>query len=59
MRRQELAAAVVGEGLRPILAEGLADGLAALLEAGWDVDPMKRPTAAQLAAQIRQLQVNE
>lgn len=56
--RQELAAAVVGEGLRPILADDLPEGLPVLLTACWSAEPSERPTAAALAAELRRLQGN-
>lgn len=51
--RQELAAAVAAEGLRPILAQDMPPQLARLLEAAWQLQPEQRPTAAQLEAALR------
>ena len=50
--RQELAAAVVGEGLRPLAAASTPAPLQQLLEACWQRDPAARPTAAQLVATL-------
>ena len=52
-RRQELAAAVAAEGLRPILALDTPPQLGCLLEAAWQLQPEQRPTAAQLEAVLR------
>ena len=52
-RRQELAAAVAAEGLRPILALDTPPQLGCLLEAAWQLQPEQRPTAAQLEAELR------
>ncbi len=52
MCRQELAAAVAAEGLRPILAPDTPTELAALLEAAWQLQPAARPAAVQLEAQL-------
>ena len=51
--RQELAAAVAAEGLRPIVAQDTPPQLARLLEAAWQLQPEQRPTAAQLEAELR------
>jgi hypothetical protein len=53
--RQELAAAVAAEGLRPILAPDTPPQLAALLEAAWQLDPAARPTSAQIEGQLRRI----
>ena len=53
--RQELAAAVAAEGLRPILAPDTPAPLAALLEAAWQLAPGARPTAAHLEAELAAL----
>ena len=53
--RQELAAAVAAEGLRPILAPDTPPQLARLLEAAWQLQPEQRPTAAQLEAKLRSI----
>jgi serine/threonine protein phosphatase PrpC len=50
--RQELAAAVAAEGLRPTLAEGAPPALAALLRACWAAAPAERPAAAAVAAAL-------
>ena len=52
-RRQDLAAAVAAEGLRPILALDTPPQLGCLLEAAWQLQPEQRPTAAQLEAVLR------
>ncbi|KAF8055592.1 SEC13B [Scenedesmus sp. PABB004] len=46
--RQELAAAVAAEGLRPSLPRGGPAGLAELLASAWQRDPAARPSAAAL-----------
>ncbi len=53
--RQELAAAVAAEGLRPILASDTPRELAALLEAAWQLQPAARPSAEHLEAELRAL----
>ncbi|CAL5221159.1 g3298 [Coccomyxa viridis] len=53
--RQELAAAVAAEGLRPILAPDTPPQLARLLEAAWQLQPEQRPTAAQLEGELRSI----
>lgn len=53
--RQELAAAVAAEGLRPIMALDTPAKLAALLEAAWQLRPETRPAAADLEAALRLL----
>ncbi|CAL8468340.1 g7880 [Coccomyxa elongata] len=53
--RQELAAAVAAEGLRPILAPDTPRELAALLEAAWQLQPAARPSAEHLEAELRAL----
>ena len=55
MCRQELAAAVAAEGLRPILAPDTPAPLAALLEAAWQLAPGARPAAARLEAELAAL----
>lgn len=54
--RQELAAAVVGEGLRPLAAATTPPPLQGLLDACWQRDPAARPTAAQVVAALSQMQ---
>ena len=53
--RQELAAAVAAEGLRPILARDTPPQLARLLETAWQLRPGQRPTAAQLETELRSI----
>lgn len=50
--RQELAAAVCAEGLRPLTRDDTPPPLLALLEACWHVQPTARPTAAHVAAAL-------
>ena len=52
MHRQELAAAVAAEGLRPPLEPSLPSELKALLEQSWHADPRQRPTAAALVDKL-------
>jgi serine/threonine protein phosphatase PrpC/serine/threonine protein kinase len=53
--RAELAAAVVGAGLRPSVGAAAPPALAALLEEAWAADPAARPGAAEVAARLRAL----
>jgi serine/threonine protein phosphatase PrpC len=57
--RQELAAAVASEGLRPLLPKAAPEGYRQLLTACWQLDPEQRPTAAAVrdavAALLQQL----
>jgi serine/threonine protein phosphatase PrpC len=57
--RQELAAAVASEGLRPLLPKAAPEGYRQLLTACWELDPHQRPTAAAVrdavAALLQQL----
>ena len=53
--RQELAAAVAAEGLRPTLHPGTPPALAALLQACWERQPEARPVAAAVAEQLATL----
>lgn len=46
--RQELAAAVAAEGLRPTVPPGTPPALRALLRACWAADPAARPSGAHL-----------
>lgn len=55
--RQELAAAVVGEGLRPLAGESTPEALQSLLDACWQREPSSRPTASQIVAALSQMQV--
>ncbi len=55
--RQELAAAVVGEGLRPLPPTGLPADLQKLLDSCWAAEPKQRPSFDQLAAELRRIQV--
>ena len=53
--RQELAAAVAAESLRPIMAADTPPELGCLFEAAWQLHPGQRPTAAQLEAKLQSL----
>ncbi|KAK9833258.1 hypothetical protein WJX81_000555 [Elliptochloris bilobata] len=53
--RQELAAAVAAEGLRPTQASGAPSALNCLLAACWALDPAARPTAAVAADELARL----
>ncbi len=53
--RQELAAAVAAEGLRPMLPRRCPPGLAALLGRCWDADPGRRPSFAAVRAELEAL----
>ena len=50
--RQELAAAVVSEGLRPILSPTTPDAMLAVLDAGWHEDPAQRPTFEAISRDV-------
>jgi len=52
MCRQELAAAVVSEGLRPLMEPQTPHPLAQLLEDCWQLDSTRRPTARQLVDRL-------
>lgn len=52
VNRQELGAAIVSEGLRPLMSPSLPQGLATILEACWQLDSNQRPTAGQLVAMM-------
>ncbi|GAB4815737.1 hypothetical protein N2152v2_002783 [Parachlorella kessleri] len=53
--RQELAAAVAAEGLRPTLPPSTPTSVRALLEASWRREPSARPRAADVAARLAAL----
>ena len=53
--RQELAAAVAAEGLRPTQARGAPPGFNTLLAACWALDPAARPSAAAVAVELSRL----
>ena len=57
--RQELAAAVVGEGLRPLQPAGLLPALGQLLDRCWAAEPQERPAFAQIAEELRHMQVGQ
>jgi hypothetical protein len=57
MRRQELAAAVVGEGLRPLAGASTPAPLQRLLDACWERNRAARPTAQQLVEALQKLLV--
>ena len=59
LRRQELASAVVGEGLRPLLLPDLSAALQTLLAACWAADPSQRPTFTQAVVELRRMQVGK
>ena len=50
--RQELAAAVAAEGLRPTLPLDTPPAVQALLQRCWEAKPAQRPSAAQLASEL-------
>lgn len=50
--RQELAAAVVSEGLRPILSPTTPDAMLTVLDAGWHEDPAQRPTFEAISRDV-------
>ena len=52
MCRQELAAAIVSEGLRPLMDPRTPPPLAQLLEDCWNLASSRRPTAAQLVQRL-------
>lgn len=52
---QQLAAAVVSQGLRPVLAgseSGAPDSLAKLIQRCWDADPLNRPSFDDIIAEL-------
>lgn len=54
--RQELAAAVAAEGLRPRLpAGGAPPGYAELMASCWALDPSQRPSAADVARRLAEI----
>lgn len=54
--RQELAAAVAAEGLRPRLpAGGCPPGYAELIQQCWALDPVARPSAADVAHRLAEI----
>ncbi|GBF88929.1 hypothetical protein Rsub_01428 [Raphidocelis subcapitata] len=54
--RQELAAAVVAEGLRPMMPRGPAPpGFAELIEQCWALDPAARPSAPEVARRLAEI----
>lgn len=53
--RQELAAAVAAEGLRPSVAHGAPPAVIRLLRSCWDADPKRRPTAAEVTEKLEAL----
>jgi Protein tyrosine and serine/threonine kinase len=55
--RQELAAAVVGEGLRPLQPAGLPPALGQLLDRCWAAEPSQRPSFVRIAEELRHMQV--
>ncbi|KAG2450587.1 hypothetical protein HYH02_004427 [Chlamydomonas schloesseri] len=57
--RQELAAAVCAEGLRPLLPRACPPGFAALMNACWAKAPAERPSFAQVLAALDLLAAEE
>ena len=55
--RQELAAAVVGEGLRPLQSATLLPALGQLLDRCWAAEPGQRPSFVHIAEELRHMQV--
>ena len=53
--RQDLAVAVAAEGLRPTIPVDVPAKLRAILNMGWQADPLQRPTAAWLAKELYSL----
>jgi len=53
--RQELAAAVAAEGLRPTPGPGASSSILRFLRSCWDADPDQRPSAADVAARLMDL----
>jgi serine/threonine protein phosphatase PrpC len=53
--RQELAAAVAAEGLRPTIASGASLSIVRLLRSCWDADYTRRPSAKEVAAKLAAL----
>ena len=53
--RQELAAAVAAEGLRPTIADGALPAVIRLLRSCWDADHERRPSASELAIKLAAL----
>ncbi len=57
--RQELAAAVAAEGLRPLLPKRCPAGYAALTAACWEREPHARPSFAEVARALERLLQDE
>jgi len=53
--RQELAAAVAAEGLRPTIAPGASSSIMRLLRSCWDADSTRRPSAKEVAMKLAAL----
>ena len=53
--RQELATAVVAEGLRPTIPDGTPYEIIRLLKSCWNSVPERRPTASELAIALEKL----
>ncbi|KAG2437968.1 hypothetical protein HXX76_005583 [Chlamydomonas incerta] len=57
--RQELAAAVCAEGLRPLLPRSCPPGFAALMNACWAKEPRERPSFSQVVDALDKLAAEE
>ena len=51
--RQELAAAIVSEGLRPLVNPNVPETLSSILEACWQLDSRERPSSSELVKKLR------
>lgn len=53
--RQELAASIATEGLLPLMKPDTPQPFAALLKACWQLDPLQRPSAAQMLDSLKSM----